>query len=513
MMELCTRWKRGAAWAVVAGAIGISGGLATPARAEEGTKLTSAPTEVTLEDGTKVRVEAGELSVPESRKRPTSRLIVLPFYRLRSESPTPAPPVFLLAGGPGSSWLDQFRSAEGYREVAFYRTFADVVLFDQRGGGHSKPALTCPQTARLPAGPGPLALDLAARKAVTRRLLAECRDHWRAEGVDLAAYNTVENAADVNDLRLALGYGKVSLVGGSYGSHLALQVMRQFPEAIERALLFGIEGPDHTWDDPAGALATLRRIAARSERAPELAGSIPEGGLLAALARVVARLEKEPQIVTVKEGDEARTVRIDADLIRLIARHRAGRRTRASEWPERVAALDRGDYTLPARAVLDLQTVRLDDPMHYSMDCASGVSPERRKRYRADPARGLLGDLNWEYESLCDLWPAEDLGDSFRAGVVSGIPTVLIHGTWDTSTPIENAREVWKGLRRGRLVEVDGGNHGALSNLYERWPLAHERVRAFLTGQDAPFPATVDDSSVIQFQTPAPPPARPAGSR
>jgi pimeloyl-ACP methyl ester carboxylesterase len=229
----------------------------------------------------------------------------------------------------------------------------------------------------------------------------------------------------------------------------------------------------------------------------------------------VARLEKEPRTVTLKDGDEAKTARIDADLVRLLARHRAGRRTRASEWPEMIAALDRGDYALPASAVLDLQTIRLDEPMHYSMDCASGISPARRKRYQADPAQRLLGDLNWEYESLCDLWPAENLGDAFRADVVSDIPTVLIHGTWDTSTPIENAREVLKGLRRGRLVEVDAGNHGALHNLYERWPPMRDCVRDFLTGKDSPFPATVDDSSVIQFKAPAPPApaARPAGSR
>jgi pimeloyl-ACP methyl ester carboxylesterase len=112
-------------------------------------------------------------------------------------------------------------------------------------------------------------------RASLRPLLIACRDHWQAEGVDLAAYNTVENAADLNDLRLALGYGKVTLVGGSYGSHLALQVLRQYPRAVERIVLYGVEGPDHTWDDPAGVLATLGRIAAAAERSPVFSQRIP----------------------------------------------------------------------------------------------------------------------------------------------------------------------------------------------------------------------------------------------
>ena len=126
---------------------------------------------------------------------------------------------------------------------------------------------------------------------------AACHDRWLREGVDLAAYNTVENAADLNDLRLALGYGKITLIGGSYGSHLALQFLRQFPKHVERIVIHGIEGPDHTWDDPAAMLATLRRIAAAAEQAPEYAGRIPAEGLLAVLGRVIARLQIKPATV------------------------------------------------------------------------------------------------------------------------------------------------------------------------------------------------------------------------
>jgi pimeloyl-ACP methyl ester carboxylesterase len=461
--------------------------------------LTSRAENVTLEDGSVVAVEAGELVVPESRRRPTERRVTIPYYRLRSTSAHPASPIFLLAGGPGSSWLDQFRSDENAREVAFYRSVADVVLFDQRGGGHSQPSMTCPQTARVAVD---RPLDAAILRSTMRELLAACRDQWLKEGVDLAAYNTVENAADVDELRRALGYRRVTLVGGSYGSHLALQFMRQFPKAVDRVVLYGVEGPDHTWDNPSGMLATLGRIATEAEQSPVLAPHIPAGGLLKSVERVLARLEAAPQSVTVTRGTESMTVLVDANLVRRMIRRGAGRRDAPNAWPDMILAMERGDYSAPARAALDNREARLSNPMHYSMDCASGISAKRRERYRHDPAAALLGDINFEYEALCDLWPSEELGESYRGSVVSDIPTLIFHGTMDMSTPIENAREVVATLRHGQLVEVIGGSHGAIYNLYKRWPPMTRMLGEFLAGKSVAFPRQVVDPREKVFRAP-----------
>ncbi len=444
---------------------------------------------IPLDDGTTAEVEAGALEVPESRTRPTQRRVTLPFYRLRSTSPHPAAPIFLLAGGPGASWLDHYAAVETHREVAFYRTLADVVLFDQRGGGRSVPAMGCPQTIELDAMKP---FDPQAFRAALRPALIACRDTWLAEGVDLSAYNTVENAEDVNELRLALGYGPVTLVGGSYGSHLALALMRQHPEAVARALLFAIEGPGQTWDDPAAKLATLRRIAVDAEAGLNRS-RLPEGGLLTVLERVLARLEASPKVVTIVEEGLSRQVLIDADAVRRATTGAAGRRKTVGDWAEMILAMDQGDYSFVAERKLRNLAVGVDDPMHYSIDCASGISEDRRRRYHDDPATKLVGDPNFEYEALCDLWPSAQLGDGFRANVVSDIPTLILHGTWDMSTPIDNAREVAATLRNARLVEIVHGGHGALYNLFARWPPIYERLRTFLLGGATDFPAQIID--------------------
>ena len=462
-----------------------------------GAQLTTGTTSVVLYDKTVVRVESGTVQVPESRARPSTRKITIPFYRLKSEASTPAAPIFLLAGGPGSSWLEQFEAEETNREARFYQSVADVVLFDQRGSGRATPAMTCDDSAPAPAPDAPLDIGMVGR--IMQRLLVECRDRWRARGVDLAAYNTVESAADVNDLRLALGYPKITLIGGSYGSHLALQFMRQFPDAVDRAVIFGVEGPDHTWDDPDGALHTLERIAAATEQSPEYRGRIPEGGLIKALEAVIARLDAQPQLVTVGTDPAILRVLLDGTRVRRLVRADAGRRSAAWAWPEMILAMHSGDFTAVARRVAGQRGLKLPDPVHFSMDCASAASPARKARSRTDPARRLFGDLNFEYEVACDVWPSEDLGARFRTNVVSDVPTLVVHGTWDTSTPIENAREVAASLPRATLVEVIGGNHGALYNLFARWPPMRSSLAAFLAGRDVSFPATVDDTAAIRF--------------
>ncbi|MEM7049305.1 MAG: alpha/beta hydrolase [Acidobacteriota bacterium] len=443
---------------------------------------------LTLEDGRTAEVEAGWLKVPESRGKDTSRTLSLPYYRIPSTAQRPAAPVFLLAGGPGSSWIRRAEKSENFDELMLYRQFADVVLFDQRGGGEALPALDCPQRRRLPADQP---LDRRELSRNLRQMLTECRDHWLAEGVDLAAYNTDANAADLDALRQTLGYERITLVGGSYGSHLALHYMRRYPERVDRAMLYGIEGPDHTWDDPTAALATLERIAAVAEASGRFDDRLPAGGLIAALGEVLERLEQQPARVSLERNDQSFDVVVDRLVVALVADHRAGRRSTPEFWPELILAMHRGDFSLPARAALALRNLRLDDPMHYSMDCASGISAERRRRYQASPAIALLGDLNFEYSTLCDLWPAADLGEQFRTPVRSSAPTLILHGTWDTATPIENAREVAAALDNGHLVEVIGGNHGALYNLYSHWPPMKPLVGRFLRGHEGEFPDSV----------------------
>jgi pimeloyl-ACP methyl ester carboxylesterase len=111
----------------------------------------------------KVDAEFGTLLVPENRSNPQSNLIELAFVRFKSTAKNPGPPIVYLAGGPGGSGIF---TAKGSRFPLFMalRDVADVIAFDQRGTGYSKPNLSCFERLSLP-------LDVApSREAAIKEL-------------------------------------------------------------------------------------------------------------------------------------------------------------------------------------------------------------------------------------------------------------------------------------------------------------------------------------------------------
>jgi pimeloyl-ACP methyl ester carboxylesterase len=167
-------------------------------------------------------IECGYLIVPENRARNDSGSIQLAVAIVRAPQASQQPPVLYLAGGPGSSALDEFLSdTEGW-DYPFLQT-RDLILLDQRGTGYSFPTLDCP--------------ELADADFTEGNPEQECHSRLLAEGIDLTAYNSAENGADVADLRRALGYAEWDLLGISYGTRLALVVMRDQPQGVRSVVL------------------------------------------------------------------------------------------------------------------------------------------------------------------------------------------------------------------------------------------------------------------------------------
>ena len=162
-------------------------------------------------------IDCGYLFVPETRDDSSSPSIQLAYAVLYAPTESPQPdPVIYLAGGPGGSAVKEL---DGWLDAPYLQD-RDLVLLDQRGTGYSLPTLNCPE------------MEQAVQDATQA-----CRDRLVEEGVDLQAYSSVENAADVADLRVALGYDEWNLYGISYGTRLALTVMRDHPEGVRSVVL------------------------------------------------------------------------------------------------------------------------------------------------------------------------------------------------------------------------------------------------------------------------------------
>ena len=81
----------------------------------------------------------------------------------------------------------------------------------------------------------------------------------------------------------------------------------------------------------------------------------------------------------------------------------------------------------------------------------------------------------------------------FRTNFDTQVPTVIIHGNWDISTPLENALELVPHFKRSRFVLVNGGTHGALGEAMAADSTFREALmRFYRTGEMSGVPSRVD---------------------
>ena len=185
----------------------------------------------------------GHLSVPENRGDPDSRRIRLAVAIFPARSTEAYPPIVYLEGGPGGEALEAIPFTYEDR-FSFLDAERTLVMFDQRGVGYSDPALSCHELVDL--AYELLDEDLSVEEVLAREVavLDRCRERWVDDGIDLAHYNSAASAADVADLRVALGYDEWDLYGVSYGTRLALTVMRDHPEGVRSVILDSTYPPE-----------------------------------------------------------------------------------------------------------------------------------------------------------------------------------------------------------------------------------------------------------------------------
>ena len=456
--------------------------------------LTVEPTTFTADDGRTVAAEIGRFRVPENRDRPDGRTIGLAFVRFPSTSPTPGPPIVYLAGGPGGAGTD---AASGTRFDLFQalRSVADVVAFDQRGTGLSDRVPDCPFETDVPLD---RPVDRDAQAAAMAETTRQCAAHWRRLGVDLAAYHTEASADDLDALRQALGADRVSLWAISYGTHLALSAIRRHPGAVARAVLAGVEGPDHTLKLPSHQQALLEQVAAR--HAAEHPDAPP---FLADVEAVLDALRQSPAVVEVAGG----TVAVGAFDVQALAANMLGGPETSMQLPAMFAAMRAGDFSAVAPWVVWTKGPRGVDAMSAAVDAASGASLWRRARIASEARQTLLGDaINFPAPAQAEALGVPDLGPTFRTPVVSDVPVLFVSGTLDGRTPVANADEVAAGFPNGAHVVIEGAGHS--DPLFLSSPLILERMRTFFDGE----PVSDETLRLGSGEISEPPTTTPAGT-
>ena len=338
--------------------------------------------------------------------------------------------------------------------------------------------------------------DALAMQALARRAVAHHADK------DLSGYTIEAFAADVDDLRRALSYDKISLFGGSFGSQWALAVMRFHPDSVARAVLSGVEPLNNGFDMPSHVFAALQRIAYDADHDAGLAPYLPQGGLMEAIRSLHTRFVAAPVRVSVKDDTgKSRTVVLGAEDMQLaLLTHTA----EAERWPAFILSLYHGHYDDWAKMTIKDRQAHPTKLIGALADSSLAITPEREHQLRTDPALDYLGTWNFEsnFASASD-WPTPDMGDAVRRPRVTPIPVVFVHGDWDTSTPIENTLGLLPYFPNGHAILVHRAGHdGTFYQLREN-PAAKQAVYDFLkTGATAALPTDVA-LALPKFEVPA----------
>lgn len=411
------------------------------------------------------------LSVPENRASESSRPIRLYGYQLKARKPSGHAPIFLLGGGPGQFFGDKLIELLNHKptggmlgEVWEFAETRDVVFVNQRGAG---PAFMSMMFMNLGAPLGE-PYDHDAMKGRIQENYKMAIDRCTQQGIDLAGYDIMNVAADLDDVREKLGYEKVVLYGGSFGSQWAFCYMQKFPDHVDRAVLSGIEPIDHGWDSPQGIWNVMKRLEKRIAPDRDKLG-FPKVPLTDAIESIVKRLESER--VRAKAGP-AETVIGPADFQRaLLGGHGAHRETHESiaKMPKFVYEIYNENYAALTAKAAQKNSVGASPLQAYLIDNSLGISAGRLSRIDHEPGRRWIGELNATYKATRDVTPTPVIPDSFRT-LQTDLPVLMVHGDLDMSTPFENAKEQMALSSNAHLIRIHGGTHAAIMQIAKHDP-------------------------------------------
>ncbi len=422
--------------------------------------------------GSTRHAELFTLRVPEFRgQSTTSRRISLRWVRLASTATRPAAPLVFLAGGPGDAGTRAVSTMP--REILdSLLAIGDVIALDQRATGRSEPLLNCAPDGQIPFD---RALSSTQRDSVAQEVARRCLGQLTTRGVTLAGYTTAESVEDLESVRVALGVPAISLLGGSYGTHLGLAYLRRYPERVSRAVLAGVEGPDDTFKRPLLLDATFDRLSALVA-----ADSMfrTRDDLRVVFDRVRRRLDSASVPVVLGGA----TVVVDAwDLQRFVTDALGDLRVMLA-LPSQLYVIDAGSYDVLARTAARMRQPRALNGMNLLMNCASGASAARRAQIDAERPSSRLGDvIDFPATASCRLDGLPRLDEAFRAPVRSAVAVLFVSGTLDGRTPPANVDALLPGFVNGRHLVIEHQSHSLMGD-----PAVVAATRRFLRGLDVP---------------------------
>jgi len=398
--------------------------------------------------------QCGRFEVKENPQDPDSHMITLNVLLLPAVNPVPEKdPLFIVAGGPGQSAVVVAESVHSiFNDI---RKNRDIIFVDQRGTGKSNPLdceLESDASQQLPE---------SEQNAFTRNAVVQCIDKIK----DRAAYYTTNYAiADLDAVRAALGYEKINLWGGSYGSRVVLEYLRRYPTHTRASVLDGVAPvaialPWAMETDGLAALQTINQQCAQVTACKNTYGDIVQKAQL-----VSNRLLTQPVTITIPHPrtQEKIVVDLSAGDFSGVIRLALYSRDISSLIPRVISEAEAGSYELFASLIYLAKSksdmAGISYGMHYSVVCNEDYPLYKDKN--AVESNVFLNALSVQkYSEICSQWPRAKLPDDYWQPVNSELPVLMLSGAVDPVTPPRWAELVKKDLKNATHIIVPGGHH------------------------------------------------------
>ena len=402
-----------------------------------------------------VEAQCTTLSVPEDRAAPDGRQIELAIAWVPTEGEAEPDPVFMLAGGPGQGARDSFPAvAPGFRDVMRTRS---VILVDQRGTGDSNPLACRDDDGNNAFGD----IDDDSPEGAARfaeRCLAEL-----SKTADVRHYTTTDAVADLDAVRDALGAEKINIYGGSYGTRVAQQYAKTFPQRTRAVVIDSVApmdlvlGSEHAKNLDAALDAQFARCAADAA----CATAMPDPR--AALAQVRAALS-QPDVAPVRYRDptsgERREEVPTMGHLGIALRLYSYAPLTATLLPVALQQAADGDWA-PLLAQSRFLMGSLGDSIMHGMQL-SVMCAEDADEMAVDPADDatVMGSqfVGW-LKAQCAVWPRGQRPADFRAPLAGDLPVLAISGEFDPVTPPRYAERAIAQLPNARHLVLKGQGH------------------------------------------------------
>jgi len=422
-------------------------------------------------------ITCGYVTVPQDHNDPQDKdTIDLYVVQIPATGKHPSDtPLFVLGGGPGQGITDfiwSFDADYGQGNIANMSTLLEdhnVVLFDQRGTGKTMPEVVCPAD-RVPTGNGPTEDDTSALD----NPYLDCAAQLADEGIDLNTYNNRQSAADIDAVRQALGADRIDLLGTSYGSMLALETMRYYPQIVRSSVLNSPDIPEKQFFDSLmiGHQNALNAVFEACEDDADCDRAYPD--LADKYTEVVAALNKKPMLLTFENPLTGKTERANADgaTFTNLVYQLVFFNVTIAYIPPLITSVAHGESDVFSALVPELITSSegMSLPLHYAVLCQDEIpyvdtDEVMQKVEDADVSQEVIdaeaGSMDMYFE-ICDAWDLTPSGEISNEPVVSNIPTLIITGRFDPITPTFDGEALLDDLSNAVLVEIPTASHDPL---------------------------------------------------